>query len=240
MDFIIVYIMSYLKKFFSIVHLYLRWVKRNINDFFNPKEHLDISFDSLEFVYINLDHRKDRKFEIESEFHKLGIKNFKRFSAIKNSFGALGCALSHESVLKDAKYRFINTVVCEDDATFLVNRETLENIVSEFYKDSRLDVLCLAYNEFNKIHVSSKFYISSNIQTMAFYLAKPYVLHDLCNVAKKSIYGLENGGSEEVYAIDQVWKTLQQKYIFCIPFTRAVQQRPSYSDIRSQEVNYGA
>lgn len=232
--------MSYLNKFLSIVHLYYRWIVRNILVFFNSKDSLEITIDSLEFVYINLYHRFDRKVEIENEFHKLGIKNYTRFSAIKNSQGALGCALSHERVLEFAKNRDTPIVICEDDAHFLINREILDGIIYQFFKDTRLDVLCLAYNEFNKIKVGDNFYVSSDIQTMACYIAKRHVLGDLCKSANKSIFGLSNGGTEDEFAIDQVWKSLQGKYIFCMPFVRAVQQRPSYSDIRGQDVSYGS
>lgn len=232
--------MTYIKKFLSIINLYFRWFKRNIDVFLNPTDSFDVSIDSLEFIYINLDHRVDRRVDIENEFYKLGIINYKRYPAIKNSYGALGCALSHERVLEGAKSKLIPTVICEDDALFLINRTLLEDIVSNFYKDPRLDVLCLAHNEFNKIRVGRDFYVSSNIQTMACYIAKDHVLQDLCKVAKTSISGLSDGGAEEEYAIDQVWKTLQKKYFFCFPIVRAVKQRPSYSDIRDQDVIYGS
>lgn len=230
--------MAYIIKFYSIIKLYFRWFIRNIEDFFKPKEFLNVSFDNLEFIYINLDHRIDRKLEIENEFLKLGIKNFNRFSAIKNSFGALGCALSHKSVLEYSLIMNATSVICEDDAMFLIDRETLEGLISDFYRDSRLDVLCLAYNEFNKIRVGRKFYVSSDIQTCSCYLVKRYVLHDFCKVAEQSILGLSSGKPEENFAIDMAWKILQQKYFFSLPVVRAVQQRPSYSDIRNQEVSY--
>jgi GR25 family glycosyltransferase involved in LPS biosynthesis len=232
--------LTYIKKFLSIIYLYFRWFKRNIDNFLYPIDSSDISIDALEFIYINLDHRVDRRVEIESEFHKLGIINYKRYPAIKNSFGALGCALSHERVLEVAKSKVTPTVICEDDALFLINRTLLEGIVSKFYKDPRLDVLCLAYNEFNKIRVGRDFYVSSDVQTMACYIAKEYVLQDLCKVAKISISRLSEGGAEEEFAIDQVWKSLQKKYFFCFPIVRAVKQRPSYSDIRDQDVIYGS
>jgi hypothetical protein len=43
----------------------------------------------------------------------------------------------------------------------------------------------------------------------------------------------------DFHALDQAWKLLQKDYIFLIPERRIARQRPGYSDILKQSVNYG-
>ena len=54
--------------------------------------------------YINLEHRTDRKDQIEAELNKMGIVA-ERFPAIYDSFGALGCSMSHLAVWQTSKQR---------------------------------------------------------------------------------------------------------------------------------------
>lgn len=47
-------------------------------------------------VYINMDKREDRRFEVENELNSHGWTNYERFQAIEtNGFGILGCSKSH-------------------------------------------------------------------------------------------------------------------------------------------------
>jgi GR25 family glycosyltransferase involved in LPS biosynthesis len=52
--------------------------------------------------YINLDKRTDRLKEITEELKKMNLEAI-RFSAISHQFGAVGCSLSHLSILKHAR-----------------------------------------------------------------------------------------------------------------------------------------
>jgi glycosyl transferase family 25 len=73
-------------------------------------------------IYINLDHREDR-LEIMKKFFadtKIPLDKVIRFSAIKRSFGALGCTESHMGVLKLAKSNgWKNILILEDDLQIL-------------------------------------------------------------------------------------------------------------------------
>ena len=48
--------------------------------------------------YINLEHRTDRKEQIENELSIMGI-NAKRFNAVCTTNGAIGCTMSHLKLL---------------------------------------------------------------------------------------------------------------------------------------------
>ena len=69
-------------------------------------------------LYINLEHRVDRKEHVTKELEKIGVKG-ERFNAIKTKNGAIGCTLSHIKCLEIAKERNYEEVfICEDDITF--------------------------------------------------------------------------------------------------------------------------
>ena len=202
---------------------------------------LDVAhgLDRCDITYINLDHRTDRRERIEAEFAKIGAPNVTRFAAHKHARGATGCAMSHRDVIEaatPAEGRI--TMICEDDLEFLADRARLDHLIETFYRDSRIDVLCLAYNRRNGIAVSEDFLITSNTRTTACYLFKSPVLPALHRAATKSISRLERGLPDKVAAIDVVWRETQQEFIFALASPRAARQTESYSDILGRTVDY--
>jgi len=88
----------------SVIFTYFLY--NSINDFKETFENIEpeknkptLNIDAV--IYINLDSRKDRNDEILNEIRNIGIHESKihRLSAVKRTWGALGCALSHEAVL---------------------------------------------------------------------------------------------------------------------------------------------
>jgi len=72
-------------------------------------------------VYINLDDRPDRRAEITAELQAIGMPEEKihRLSAVKRKWGVLGCALSHEAVMRFIIERgWKRVLILEDDAGF--------------------------------------------------------------------------------------------------------------------------
>ena len=97
-------------------------------------------------IYINLDHRTDRKKEIENELEKFNLKNYERFPAIKHINGAIGCSKSHLEIIKNAKQQgYKNILVLEDDFEFLVSKD---QFYDQLYKllQTPFDVSLLAYS----------------------------------------------------------------------------------------------
>jgi glycosyl transferase family 25 len=88
-------------------------------------------------IYINLDHRDDRRV-IMSKFFEEGqipLEKVIRFSAIKRSSGALGCVESHMEVLNLAnRENWKNILILEDDLEwsedFKGNYKKLEDLVN--------------------------------------------------------------------------------------------------------------
>ena len=68
----------------------------------NPSPVLSI-VDSVPTRVINLESRSDRLRETEAELAQMGITQWSRFSAVKDSNGALGCALSHAQLMEQVQ-----------------------------------------------------------------------------------------------------------------------------------------
>ncbi len=201
------------------------------------------NFKNLKVVFINLDSRVDRLGHITSELKRIGLKGAKRQPAVKRENGALGCSLSHIEVLsKVALSADELLMVCEDDCQFLVPKDKLGSLLKEFNQNSSLDVLCLAYNVVGKhssARVSNLLSITNNSQTTACYVLKAHMIEPLAEVFAESARALEVGKPMSIYAIDQLWKKLQQTYLFSIPNSRVARQVESHSDIEGRTVFYG-
>jgi GR25 family glycosyltransferase involved in LPS biosynthesis len=71
-------------------------------------------------VYINLEHRTDRKVHVERQLASIGLREPTRFNAIKLPNGAIGCSMSHLKCLQLAKEQgWPHLLLCEDDIEFL-------------------------------------------------------------------------------------------------------------------------
>lgn len=205
-------------------------------------EGLDVAhgLDRCDIVYINLDHRTDRREKIEAEFAKIAARNVTRFAAHKHARGAIGCAMSHRDVIETANPATGRiAMICEDDLEFIVPRARLDHLIESFYRDSRMDVLCLAYNRRNGVAVSEDFLITSSTRTMSCYLVKPHVIAALRESARESVARLEAGEADKTAAVDMTWQSVQRRFIFALARPRAAQQSASYSDILGRAVDYG-
>jgi glycosyl transferase family 25 len=130
-------------------------------------------------------------------------------------------------------------MICEDDCSFLLDRDRIDMIIEAFYADDRLDVLCLAYKALNGFSISRDLAVTSDTQTMSCYIIRQRVRNDLCRIAAKSVDLLRQGVREDRAAIDRVWKDFQKSVFFAIPNERASSQITSFSDIKGKVVTYG-
>jgi hypothetical protein len=196
---------------------------------------------SIPAYFINLASRPDRLRETQDEFVRMRILGGSRFEAVRDTNGALGCALSHGRLLETIDNEPLAVMVCEDDIEFLVSPEELQRLVKEFLANPALDVLCLAFNLVSPgLRVSPLLAITANTATTACYVVKRSSLELLKKSFFESAELIEQGKPLGLAAADQHWKRLQRRgLIFAIPRTRAARQRPSFSDIEGQEVSYG-
>lgn len=190
--------------------------------------------------YINLDKRTDRFEQINEELKKMNLEAT-RFSAISHQFGAVGCNLSHLSILKHAREnKFQNILILEDDFQFIVSKEEFEKQINEFFKlNIPWDVLMLSYNILKSIPFNSTIQKVYEAQTTSGYIVNACFYDSLIKVIEENIPLLEKTGQHWKYTIDQCWKVLQGDKSNWYAFnTRIGLQRESYSDIMNDIVNY--
>jgi glycosyl transferase family 25 len=190
--------------------------------------------------YINLDSRTDRKKHVEQQLTTLGLP-FKRFKAINLANGAIGCSMSHLSLLNKAKAeKMPHIMIVEDDIKFL-NPVLFKKHMTHFLKTVEdFDVLLLAGNNMPPFyHVNKSCVKVSRCQTTTGYLVKQHYYDTLINNIKDGIAKLMKEPTKHVaYAIDKYWFQLQEKDNWYLIIPLSVIQREDYSDIEKKSTNY--
>ena len=100
--------------------------------------------------YINLEHRTDRREQIEQELLIMGI-NSQRFNAIHTTNGSIGCTMSHLRLLEKAILEnYSHILILEDDIQFL-EPETFKINFNKFLKlhENNWDVIIFSGNKSN-------------------------------------------------------------------------------------------
>ena len=205
-------------------------------------QHIEMEFIDAIF-YINLEYRKDRRFQMEQEFARMGIKNAKRFEAIVHKHGLVGCMQSHLRLLELAKKNgYKNILIFEDDFEFLVSKEELDSeLRSVLGKQIPYDVLMLGYN----MKKSAPLACHENIfKVMEAQTASGYIVHDsfydkIIECYRAALPNLKATMLWDIYANDQIWKTLQPEARWYAFTKRIGKQRESYSDTTKKVENYG-
>lgn len=187
-------------------------------------------------IYINLDKRRDRFIEIEKEFADMDLP-CERFAGIVHpASGLVGCGLSHLAVLKLAKkMNYKNVLIVEDDFTFKVDKNFLEQQLSLFF-DSNInyDVLMLAYSMSNieiiDIPNIPSFKRVSSAHTASCYLVNSHYYDKLIDLYEWSTVKLIETDQHWNFANDQVWSHLQRQDMWLYSSTKMGVQRPGFSD----------
>ena len=176
-------------------------------------------------IYINLDERIDRREQIERELKYFSVR---RFSAIKNDNGAIGCTMSHIAVLEMAMQEgWNNYLVVEDDMAWKS---------SDFGRLTELidyDVILLGGYDVNYDKQTNKL---TNAQSTTAYIVNQRYYGTLLRNFREGLFNLRVTGNSKIYAIDRYWKFLQKTDNWY--FVDLCYQRESYSDIENRLVNY--
>jgi hypothetical protein len=201
----------------------------------NELDNFDISKYVDKIFYINLEYRKDRREQIESELNRFNLP-YERFEAIATpDFGIVGCGYSHLGVLKLAKERgYKNVLIFEDDFIFLESKaEFVYNFKQLFeINPTQFDICMLSYNLIKFENDSSKPYLlkALDVQTASGYIVNNTMYDNLIGLYEWAFPLLSETRKHWIYANDQIWKKFQKEtnwYCFKI---RLGKQRPSYSD----------
>jgi len=202
------------------------------------KEHMTSEFKIDKIMYINLDHRTDRKKETESELDKFNLK-YERFSAINHANGAIGCSKSHLAIIKHAKEKgYKNILVLEDDFEFIINKDQYYNEINKL-SQAKFDVCLIAYSTPNLYDSPYPFlYKITDAQTTAGYIVQSHYYDTLIAEWEYAMELFEKTNDDTKYTCDQSWKTLQRRDNWYCFKTRIGKQRKSYSDIQKGIVDY--
>ena len=203
-------------------------------------EQAAVTLEDIPIFWINLADSTERAAQTSQEFTVMKIAHHERVVGTFNKNGAIGCGQSHIRILERFNSETPGLMVCEDDIEFLVSRTYLESVLSEFFANRSLDVLCLGYNSFGfESEVGENLLISRQIQTTSCYVVKAESVRKLHRSFSEAAKHLLHGGPEERWAIDQHWKKIQNgSLIFAIPKIRVVRQRSGYSEIQKGWVDY--
>jgi glycosyl transferase family 25 len=190
--------------------------------------------------YINLESRLDRRIHVENQMKNVGLKAV-RFNAIKHEDGAIGCSMSHLELLKMAKNENLDHIlIMEDDITFLHPRIFRHSLNYFLSSNNHYDVLLIAGNNMGNYSRVNEFSVKiTKCQTTTGYLVRSHYYDKLIQNIETGIQNLlQNPTMRNDFAIDAHWKSLQlsDKWYLLTPLT--ITQRPDYSDIEKQEINY--
>jgi glycosyl transferase family 25 len=186
-------------------------------------------------VYINLDHRVDRRIEIEKELSQyFPIEKITRFSAIRHDHGGIGCTKSHIAVLEMAKEKgWKNYLVVEDDAIFSnfgKGYPLLEKLVAAPFDVITLGTVFAKYTQTYKL-------LSG--QTTTSYIVQSHYYDTLLQNFREGLNGFLLTGNYPMYSIDQYWKRIQPRDNWFCVIPSLMIQRPGYSDIERNVIDNG-
>lgn len=194
-------------------------------------------FDRIYFI--NLDHRLDRRKEIEAELGYMQVPADKivRIPGVipPERRGSIGCTLAHINTLR----HFLDhpdqqtAVVLEDDFQFLVTPEQLDESLERFLEQKpEWDVILLAgavqrskeYPELPAWRVLSAYTTSGYVvtRTMAAILLANF---------EEGLAKLREDPKNDDYHLDLYWRSLQPQYQWYMLKPVVGSQRASYSDI---------
>ena len=187
-------------------------------------------------VYINLNERTDRRAAVEAELLKVfPAERVERFAAIRNAKGAIGCSLSHLAVLERAKAAgWANVLVVEDDLVWSDDLERSAAHVEGTAWGGDWDVVLLG-GTFVDCTAEGRV---REAQSGVCYLVRQEYFDTLIANLREGVEGLIRGGDYKVFALDQFWKRLQPVNRWWVALPMACFQRPDFSDIEGQHVDY--
>lgn len=189
--------------------------------------------------YINLEHRTDRREQIEKELSDKDIE-FERFPAIEfPQQGHIGCSLSHLTVLKIARERkYESVMVFEDDFEFLVSKEEWDRLIKCL--PASYDVVMLSYNTLSSSSYDETFDKAINVQTASGFIIHSKFYNSLIDRWQEGVTQfVDNPKEESKYCCDQYWKALQPISEWYTYKVRIGRQRGGFSDTEKKMTYYG-
>jgi len=199
-------------------------------------------------LYINLEHRTDRREEIERELARMDLTDkAERFEAtyIKEQ-GILGCTISHMEAIRLAKNRgYKNVLILEDDFEFLLEKDVVESRLETFFRSKlgrNYDVCMLCFGLMreseNPMEECDLVKRVIEAQNAAAYIVQEKYYDVIIELYERIIPLLQETKAHWLYANDQAWKNLQEKDRWYHFIERFGKQRAGYSDNSCEYMDY--
>lgn len=191
-------------------------------------------------IYINLEHRLDRKNSLLKELRRVGV-NSQKITKVSGVYtplnGRIGCYLGHIqalSVMEKSGWR--RALILEDDAQFCSDQNKIDSFLETFWElfGDEWDVLLLGGRYLKVFPIHNKFFrVLRSLQTHAYLVNGPYAtsLMDCFQRGyekiKNDIFIVESVGK----SIDVRWWEEQRSQRWFAPVEALVKQSEGYSDI---------
>jgi len=184
-------------------------------------------------IYINLDHRIDRKASIERQLSVFSPEKIVRLSAVYTpQSGFFGCAMSHINALHMAIVnKFKNVLIVEDD--FMWNNIEENYCIFEYLaRFKKYDVIALGGPD--DICYDKETLRTTQTQAPVAYLVNNHYFELLCCTYIKSVELLQQHFYPSAFAIDQYWKIHQPRGNWYAVRPPLCYQLGGYSDIENK------
>jgi GR25 family glycosyltransferase involved in LPS biosynthesis len=199
---------------------------------------------------MNLDHREDRRAQIESELDKLNVPESKRVrisGVYKPGFGILGCGLAHKKTIETFLASDHQTcLIFEDDFQFTLDMDHVHMILNGIFEEKiAFDCVMLAgcilhveptqwpfLHKVYDVHTASAYIITKEFAPVLLesYTESTKLLEDTF---------VETGQKCISYHNDIWWKKYQPYSNWYIVNPRMGEQRESFSDNLERNLKYG-
>lgn len=187
-------------------------------------------------VYINLDHRTDRRAEIDAELAPyFPPEKITRISAIKRAMGAMGATESHIAVLEMAiANQWKSVLVLEDDAMWGDDFESSYAILKTLATKEH-DVIVLGGHNTYWDAESMKLHCTFGAEG---YIVQSHYYSTLLDVFKSSLVELKKSNIPWKDGLDVHWNTLVHRDNWFVVRPNLIKQRPGFSDIQNKVIDY--
>lgn len=213
--------------------------QKNIEPKLDPLKHFGMIY------YINLDHRVDRRREIEGELESMHVPTSRItripgvvYNEVENR-GAVGCTMAHISAVNHFlnETSFETCLILEDDFKFILSDDHLDQCLHNFFQEVVVwDVLLLAgvIQKTNNSEPRASCYRVEAASTTSGYAITRKMASVLLENFKAGLEKLKKHYNLQKYAIDEFWKRIQPEYRWYSMKPLAGTQRESYSDINQK------
>lgn len=198
-------------------------------------------------LYINLEHRVDRREHILAELGRMCVPSEKihRVDAVRRDLGALGCTLSHikafDLILEKGWSRVL---VLEDDFTWMpdVVATDVERQVGELMALPRWDVVQISWNPSGRVVGGGRLpwlRRAVGVRTTSGYFVRRGFVEELRECFADAAATMEREGWSAEQCCDMRWQELQHEAEWYVAYPPLGYQMDGFSDVEGKNVSYG-